>query len=114
MVISKVFDWCEEYNIEKVIVDISNDDTYITIYNSSKIKKTSHMIEVLDWLKGINLTNKILNRSNFLLLAEWKSHNILYNINFKRLRTEHVDFNTSVTIFGMLIYIFLSFFYIEK
>ena len=58
MVISKVFDWCEEYNIEKVIVDISNDDTYITIYNSSKIKKTSHMIEVLDWLKGINLTNK--------------------------------------------------------
>lgn len=114
MVVSKIFDWCGEYNIQKVVVDISNDESFITIYDYSKIRKVSHMKEVLDWLKSIELTSKILQRSEYLLLAEWKGHNILYNLKFKQTRTEHVDFNINISSIEMLAYIVISLFYKEK
>ena len=63
MVISKVFDWCQDYGFEKVVVDIGNDESFITIYDSSKIRKTKHMKEVLCWLKSIKLTERILKRN---------------------------------------------------
>lgn len=114
MVVSKIFDWCGEYNIQKVVVDIGNDESFITIYDSSKIRKVSHMKEVLDWLKSIELTNKILQRSEYLLLAEWKGHNILYDLNFKPTHTEHVDFDIKISSIELLAYIVISLFYKGK
>ena len=114
MVVSKNFDWCGEYNIPKVVVNIGNNESFITIYDSSKIRKVSHMKEVLDWLKSIELTRKILQRSEYLLLAEWKGNNILYDLKLKSTRNKHIDFDINISSIEMFVYIVISLFYKEK
>ena len=77
----KEYKWCKEYDIDCLTIDIYDD--YITIWNSYKITKISHMLEVIETIRKYS---RIYNRSNFQLVSEWRSHNLLYDLNYERLK----------------------------
>ena len=81
------FDWCNQYGIDKVEVVLS--DSVATIINSHKIKKLSHMIDVVKWLKSYD--EPVTQQSTFIMVAEWRAHNLLYWLNIEKDRTAHVD-----------------------
>ena len=81
------FDWCNQYGIDKVEVVLS--DSVATIINSHKIKKLSHMIDVVKWLKSYD--EPVTQQSTFIMVAEWRAHNLLYWLNIEKDRAAHVD-----------------------
>jgi hypothetical protein len=83
------FNWCNQYGIDKVEVVLS--DNVATINNSYKIKKLSHMIDVVKWLKTYD--KPVTQQSLFIMVAEWRAHNLLYWLNIEKDRTAHVDIN---------------------
>lgn len=105
MTIIKEFSWCKKYDIDSVKVDIHSN--YITIYYSYKIRKKKHMKEVLNWIKGF----KNLDLPMYLLVAEWKTHNLLYNWNYQRERTRHVNLENTMFLKHRIRYFLLSLFY---
>ena len=82
----KEYEWCKEYNIDCLTIDIYED--YITIWNSYKITKISHMLEVIETIRQYS---RIYNRSNFQLVSEWRSHNLLYDLNYETAKTKDVN-----------------------
>jgi hypothetical protein len=112
MIVIKEFNWCALYALECVKADVSETNSpSIKIWKSCKIQKTKHMKEVLAWLRGFPEFRKVLQLPTWLLLAEWKSHNLLYNLNYERARTEHVDIEPTLNWKYKLGYIILSLFY---
>lgn len=105
MRIIKTFNWLKTYNLEQLIIEIN--DNFVTIYNSHKITKSKHMNDIL------NVVRKYfkLNDRNWLLICEWKTHNLLFKLNIKHVRTMHVDLDNKNTFFNKLCYVLLSFFY---
>ena len=102
----KEYEWCKEYNIDCLTIDISED--YITIWDSYKITKISHMLEVIETIRQYS---SIYNRSNFQLVSEWRSHNLLYDLNYETVKTKDVNFNPDVPWHENCLYIISSFFY---
>ena len=89
MTIFKEFEWCNEYNLDKVEVHLT--DNCATIYNSYRIKKKSHMLDVIKWIK--KYSKSVNAQSEIVILSEWRVHNLLYWMNIKRDRTMHCDIN---------------------
>lgn len=106
MRIIKEYDWCQNYGIDCVTIDVYED--YITIWNSFKITKISHMLEVIETIRQYS---RIYNRSNFQLVSEWRSHNLLYDLNYETVKTKDVNFNPDVLWHENCLYIISSFFY---
>lgn len=102
----KEYEWCKEYDIDCLTIDICDD--YITIWNSYKITKISHMLEVIETIRQYS---RIYNRSNFQLVSEWRSHNLLYDLNYETVKTKDVNFNPDVLWHENCLYIISSFFY---
>ena len=82
----KEYEWCKEYGIDCLAIDIY--EGYITILDSYKITKISHMLEVIETIRQYS---RIFNRSNFQLVSEWRSHNLLYDLNYETARTKNVN-----------------------
>lgn len=87
MQLIRTFNWCEKYGMDKVEVALS--DNVATIRNSHKIKKLKHMIEVVKWIKAYKIP--VTQQSTFIMVAEWRAHNLLYWLNIERDRTAHAD-----------------------
>ena len=102
----KEYEWCKEYGIDCLAIDIY--EGYITILDSYKITKISHMLEVIETIRQYS---QIFNRSNFQLVSEWRSHNLLYDLNYEIARTKNVDFNPDVLWYENCLFIISSFFY---
>jgi hypothetical protein len=102
----KEYEWCKEYDIDCLTIDICDD--YITIWNSYKITKISHMLEVIETIRQYS---RIYNRSNFQLVSEWRSHNLLYDLNYETVKTKDVNFNPDVLWHENCLYVISSFFY---
>ena len=85
----RTFKWCEQYGIDRVEVILSDESA--TIVNSYKIKKLSHMIDVVKWMKCHN--NIITQQSTFIMVAEWRVHNLLHWLKIEKDRTMHTDIN---------------------
>lgn len=83
------FNWCNQYGIDKVEVVLS--DSVATIINSHKIKKLSHMIDVVKWLKSYD--EPVTQQSIFIMVAEWRVHNLLHWLKIEKDRTMHTDIN---------------------
>ena len=81
------FNWCNQYGIDKVEIVLS--DSVATIINSYKIKKLSHMIDVVKWLKSYD--KPVTQQSIFIMVAEWRAHNLLYWLNIEKDRTAHAN-----------------------
>lgn len=108
MKIIKEFSWCKEYGITEVIVDIClYKPDYITIWNSFKIKKIHHQMEVLKWIKE----HHDLKQPLWYQLAEWRAHNFLFFFNYNPIKTEHCDLNEDVTLKDKIQFVLLSLLY---
>lgn len=102
----KEYKWCKGYNIDYLTIDIYDD--YITIWNGSKITKISHMLEVIETIRQYN---RIYNRSNFKLVSKWRSHNLLYDLNYETMKAKDVNFKPDVLWHENCLYVISSFFY---
>ena len=91
MILIREFDWCKKYNIDKLEVHLSDDCA--TIYNSHKIKKISHMLDVIKCIK--QYSKPVTEQNTIVMLAEWRVHNLLYWLNIERDRTAHCDINVN-------------------
>ena len=58
-----------------------------------------------------NKDDIIYNRSNFQLVSEWRSHNLLYDLNYETVKTKDVNFNPDVLWHENCLYVISSFFY---
>lgn len=106
-VISKKFDWGQSYDINSIIVSLYENS--LTIYDSYKIKNYKHMKEVLQWISSHEEFN--IKKPMWLLIAEWRTHNLLYKLNIQKERTKHVDLDNNQDWKLKLGYTILSLFY---
>ena len=102
----KEFSWCKKYDIDSVTIDIY-PERYFTIWNSHKIKRSKHMLEVLKTVSAYYKSRHSL----FYQVCEWKTHNFLYALNYKRVKTGHCDINEDVTLKQQILYVIISLFY---
>lgn len=105
------FPWCKDYSMESVVVNTNNELKCLNIYNSAKIKKIKHIKEVLKYLKNVPECKEIMALPMWLLTAEWKTHNLLYNFNYEISRTQHLDITSEMPIIHKIGYIVASLFY---
>lgn len=105
------FPWCKDYGMESVVVNTNNDLKCLNIYNSAKIKKIKHIKEVLKYLKTVPECKEIMVLPMWLLTAEWKTHNLLYNINYEPNRTQHLDIESKMPTIYKFGYVIASLFY---
>lgn len=88
------------------VIDIERGNCHIV--DSYKVTSSKEMKEFIN----ANLRIAPFNIRNALsYVHEWKAHNFLYKIGYKRERTKDVDLNFDETFFHRLAYFFLSFLY---
>jgi hypothetical protein len=109
--INKTFDWCKSYGIDTVSVIVNPIRQTLTIIDSYKITKSKHIKEVLNWLKTDEISENILTQPLSILVAEWKTHNLLYFLNIEVNRTKHVDMSKNMKTIEKIGYVFVSLFY---
>lgn len=89
-------------------------DDDIVIVDGHKYTSPKEMINVLDFVRTFYPENQVIRtRTNKSLMAEWKTHNLLYDLHILRGRTKDVDLNLNSK-FIQLIYKFLSMFYLKQ
>ena len=102
----KEYPWCKQYDIDSVTIDLY-PEKYFTIWNSNKIKRSKHMMDVLRTVSGYYKSRHSL----LYQLCEWKAHNLLYALNYKRVKTQHCDINEDVTLKQQILFVIISLFY---
>lgn len=88
----------------------------LSIPESYKIHKKSDMNDALNEIRHDNEAAhyNILKRTNKNMIREWRSHNLLYDLNIARRRTAQVDFEYPQKWYYKLAYGILSLFYWKK
>ena len=89
----KQFDWSPKYDMLSLKVTINPVSDVVTVWNSYKIKKIKHQLEVIDYIKDHPSMTEVAKRNKWSLLAEWRAHNLLYWLGYERSRTAHCDLN---------------------
>lgn len=98
-------------NIEAELKVFDDDIVVVDGYKYTSFEKMNH---ILDFARTFYPENKVLaTRSNKSLIAEWRVHNMLYDMHVLRSRTKDVDLNLNSK-FIQLIYKFLSVFYLKR
>lgn len=93
-------------------VSVSTNNNNIHIHNSYNIKKIRDMKHYINDIRNSDDgTCEVLNRSNFSLINEWRSHNLLYALGIFRTHTKDVDLESNPSIFFTIGYTILSFLY---
>lgn len=111
MTIIREFSWCKLYGIEYVKINVSVFANHITIFDSYKIKKIKHMLEVLKWARSYAEFGDIETNSKLLQLCKWRACNLLHRFKYQVDRTRSVNLNVTETWRDKVGYIFLSLFY---
>lgn len=68
----------------------SDDGSVLTIYDSYMVSKKDFQ-KTLNQIKALHGDKKIFERSDFSLKSEWRVHNFLYCVGYKRERTKDAD-----------------------
>lgn len=76
----------------------------IHIKDSYKVTNTSEMKEILYAIQHNNPECKVFKRSYNSMVSEWKAHNRLYKLGYKKHRTADVDINYPLKWYVELIY----------
>jgi len=104
-------DMLDKYGIE---ISISTDENpCIHIKDSYKVTKKDDMIEIMGliWFYHFNeLYGAGFDRTWRSCLREWKAHNFLYKIGYRRERTGSVDIDQKEPMWRRFIYAILSIF----
>lgn len=77
--------------LENCIYDVSTNNVHIK--DSYKITSKSEMKEILYAIQYKHPECNTFKRSYNSLIAEWRTHNRLYRLGYKRQRTGDVDLN---------------------
>ena len=91
-------------NVYRVWSTYSN----INIQNSYRVKTIHDMKKVLYAIRDKNLSRIVYIRSNFSMINEWRVHNLLYDLHYKRERTADVDLDYPQKWYIKLAYTLLS------
>ena len=104
--------WCRIYNLDCIKADVYNGTKkFISVWKSYKIKSAKHMREVLYWMKGYPEYAEVMKLPMWLLVAEWKTHNLLYNWGYERERTQNLEIEPTMDWKYKVGYAILSLFY---
>ena len=85
--------------------------TNTTIYDSYKIHSIKEMKFILNRIKEQFPNSSINKRSNFSLINEWRTHNLLHGLGVYKSRTKDVDLNTDNSIWMKIGYFIGSLIY---
>ena len=98
--------------INNTILTCAVNEDNIHIENSFCVPKRKDMISILNQIrKDAEIIGITYKRSNREWVAEWRAHNLLYELDIEKDRTGSVDLDESETPFRKIIYGILSFFY---
>lgn len=111
MTIIREFSWCKLYGIEYVKINVGVYSSGVTIFDSHKIRKIKHMLEVLDWVKGYVDFEGMQATPRWQQVCEWRAHNLLYDLKYQIDRTCSVDLNIDEPWYHKVGYVILSLFY---
>ena len=53
------------------------------------------------------------NTSIWYQLCEWKTHNLLYDLDYEKDRTKDYDINDDISVWEKIVFVLLSVFYIK-
>lgn len=104
----------EYYKVNDKIITIIINYNDIMIYNSKDIKSITEMNKVITHIfnkYNYKFINNNSNRTKFSLLNEWRTHNLLYDLNLFRNHTKDVNFEYNQNKILAIIYTFFSIFY---
>ena len=103
------FEWCKEYNIKGIVIHVYKNS--VNVENSYKIKKHSHIKDVVKYIKeNFSEYTSVSKIDTHILVAEWKAHNLLYWLKIERDRTAHCDLNHN-NIVKRILYFIMSLLY---
>ena len=98
--------------INDTIFTCTVNEYNVHIENSFCVTKRKDMKNILTQIrKDAEMIGITYKRSNREWIAEWRAHNLLYELDIEKVRTGSVDLNESETPFRKIIYGILSFFY---
>jgi hypothetical protein len=98
--------------LNDIELDISILNNYVHINNSFKVTSRDDMNFVLDKIKTNYPNHEICNISNFMLVQEWATHNLLYSLGLFKDKTRDVDLNINKSWFISSLYCIIGFLYI--
>ena len=84
------------------------DENCIKILNGFQTTSKSMMKFILKSIKEKHPECKVFTRSINSLVSEWKAHNRLYKLGYKKERTKDVDLDLNETWFRKLLYWIIS------
>lgn len=90
------------------------DNPCVSIKNSYLVTKNNDIKEVLEYIRGMDEYKKLKDagytRTPDSEFQEWKGHNVLYKLGYKRSRTGSVDIDQNESKFRKFVYAILSIF----
>lgn len=96
----------ELYNI-----DFGISENNVTIYNSYRIKRKSLIKHIIKSFKQEYPNHNVSKISTFLLVNEWATHNLFYNLGIYRNRTKDTDLNVGKKWYINIVYSIIGLFY---
>lgn len=98
--------YLQDYNIH---AESRPDNT--TIWSSDTIKHIRDMKSIINYIRKCDETSSLHKRSEFGLICEWRTHNLLSDLNIFKYRTKDVDLNANQSIVFKIGYFIGSLFY---
>ena len=96
-------------DVELFILVLENN---VHINNSFKINSKKDMYSIIRKIKEKYPTNNINKTSDFMLVQEWATHNLCYNLKLFRDRTKDVDLDYTKKWYYKIAYAIIGFLYI--
>ena len=80
---------------KRFTLKVTMSDTNTCIVDSYKVKNVSDMKSIIKTIRKIDTESKyaISKRGIFGMINEWRVHNLLYDLHYKRERTADADYN---------------------
>ena len=93
------------------MLDVLVSENNIHIYDSYLISSRKEMKEQISDIKSWYPSHPIFDIPEYILIAEWCSHNLLYNLGLFQYRTKDVDLNYNKSWIEKIVYVLVSLFY---
>ena len=86
------------------MVNIQASDSVLTVQNSYLIKSSKQIKQIIKQFKENFPEYSVCKVPSYLLLCEWLSHNLCYQLNIEKDRTKDVDFKAERTWYVDIVY----------
>lgn len=86
------------------MINIQTSDSVLSVQNSYLINSSKQIKQIIKQFKEDFPKHSVCKVSSYLLLCEWLSHNLCYQLNIQRDRTKDVDFKSERTWYADVVY----------